>query len=328
VTGAAVIGSADVGTTSQWSLERVTASTGLAAAAGWAFDRIAGEPPTVAHPVAWFGRAMRRLERVTYRDSRAAGATHVAVGVGVAVGAGRVAERLLGRWLSTALTTGVCVAGRMLAREATAVVDAVDAGDLDAARARLPTLVGRDTTDLDGDEILRAVVESVAENAVDAVVASIVWAGVFGAPGVLAHRAVNTLDAMVGHRNERYRRFGWAAARLDDAANYLPARLAAVEVALLVPSRWSVIRRAVREDAPRHPSPNGGVIEAAVAAALGVSVGGRNRYGGVDEDRGTLGQGPGPSVADARRAIALTNRLGFLAAATPAAVAILRWSVP
>lgn len=295
-------------------------STGVAAAAGWALDRVAGEPPTVVHPVAWFGRGMRRLERLTYRDSQVAGVIHLAVGVGAAAGAGTLLERLLGRRAAAALATGVCVAGRMLAQEATTVLDALAVDDLDAARERLPALVGRDTAGLDADEIVRAVVESVAENTVDAVVAAITWAALLGAPGVLAHRAVNILDAMVGHRNDRYRRFGWATARADDLAGYGPARLAALAVAVLVPSRRNAIARAVRQNAPHHPSPNGGVIEAAVAAALGVSLGGHNRYHGVDEDRGTLGTGPTPTVADARRAIRLTNRVGLLAAATAAGI--------
>lgn len=301
----------------------MTASTGVAAAAGWALDRAMGDPPSPVHPVAWFGRGMRALERLTYRDSRAAGVAHVAVGVGAAIGAGRLAEQLLGPRVAAALTTSMCVAGRMLAHEATAVLDAVDRGDLDAARERLPTLVGRDAGDLDADGVVRAVVESVAENAVDAVVASIGWAAAWGAPGVLAHRAVNTLDAMVGHRNERYRQFGWAAARLDDALNYLPARLAVAEVAVLTPFRRPAIWCAVRQDARSHPSPNGGVIEAAVAAALGVSLGGRNRYDGVEVDRGTLGDGPAPTVAHARCAIRLTNQVGLLTAAVAATVSWL-----
>jgi adenosylcobinamide-phosphate synthase len=165
----------------------------------------------------------------------------------------------------------------------------------------------------------------VAENTVDAVVAPVVWAALGGAPAVLAHRAVNTLDAMVGHRTERYDRFGWASARADDLANWLPARVAAAGVAVLVPSRRREIRRAIREDAPRHPSPNGGVIEAAAAGALGVQLGGRNRYGDRVEDRGLLGRGGPPTAADARRAIALMRRLGGLVAAVAAAGSLAGW---
>jgi adenosylcobinamide-phosphate synthase len=123
---------------------------------------------------------------------------------------------------------------------------------------------------------------------------------------VLAHRAVNTLDAMVGHHDSRYEQFGWASARLDDVANYVPARLTAAAVAAMTPRRARSIWTTVRRDAAAHPSPNAGVIEAAVAAALGVRLGGTNRYGGRIEDRGVLGDGPAPTVADGRRALRLT----------------------
>lgn len=289
--------------------------TGLAAAAGWLADQALGEPPARMHPVAWFGKGMKRLEGLTYRDSRTAGVVHLAVGTLGAIGVGRVATRILGRPTAIAAAVGLCVAGRMLADEAGKVLDAVESGDLDTARERLPTLVGRDPHLLSEEEIVRAVIESVAENTVDAVIASIFWALVGGAPGALAHRAVNTLDAMIGHRNARYENFGWAAAKLDDLANYLPARLGALGIALLAPSRATHICRAVTEDAPKHPSPNGGVIEAAVAAAIDVQLGGVNRYGDRIEDRGALGGDRAPTTTDARRAIRLTGRLGGLAAA-------------
>jgi adenosylcobinamide-phosphate synthase len=257
---------------------------------------------------------MRRLEELTYRDSRPAGAVHTAIGVIAAIAVGEMATRILGRHAATTATVAVCVAGRMLADEASKVLDAVDACNLDTARERLPTLVGRDPHDLTEEEIVRAVIESVAENTIDAVVASIFWATIGGAPAVLAHRAINTLDAMIGHRNQRYQNFGWAAARLDDIANYLPARLAALGIAVLAPTRARHIRRVVTEDAPKHPSPNGGVIEAAIAAALDVQLGGVNRYGDQIEDRGTLGGSRPPTTTDARRAIRLTNQLGAVAA--------------
>jgi adenosylcobinamide-phosphate synthase len=298
---------------------------GAAAAAGWLADQLVGEPPARAHPVVWFGRLMRAVEARTYADDRARGVAHLAVGAGTGWLAGLVTRRLVGATAATAVATAVCVAGRMLAREAAEVVDAVERGDLDAARRRLPALVGRDPTGLDPPEILRAVVESVAENTVDAVVAPVVWAALGGAPAVLAHRAVNTLDAMVGHRTERYDRFGWASARADDVANWLPARVAAAGVVVLVPSRRREIRRAIREDAPRHPSPNGGVIEAAAAGALGVQLGGRNRYGDRIEDRGLLGRGGPPTADDARRAIALMRRLGGLVATAAAAGSLAGW---
>ena len=172
---------------------------------------------------------------------------------------------------SAALSTGLAVAGRCLGESALTVGRALDRGDLGAARAALPALVGRDPAGLDEDEMARAVVESVAENTVNAVVAPAFWAAICGAPGALGYRAVNTMDAMVGHRSARYRAYGWASARLDDAANYLPARLTAALVAAVRPGSAAEIWRAVRNQAPAHPSPNAGVAEAAFAAALGAA---------------------------------------------------------
>ena len=216
-------------------------------------DQIAGEPPTAVHPVAWFGSVMQRVERVTYRDHRAAGVVHLAVGVSVAAATGIALERLVGRTTATAIAASVAIAGRMLTSEAAAVIDAVERDDLLAARARVTALVGRDTTGLPASELVRATIESVAENTVDAVTAPIFWAAVAGPTGVLVHRAVNTLDAMVGHRNARYERFGWASARLDDVLNWIPARLGALTVIALRPRRCKEIRRAVRRGRTRSP---------------------------------------------------------------------------
>ena len=190
----------------------------------------------------------------------------------------------------------------------------LSAGDLAAARRQVSHLVSRDPESLDADGVARAALESVAENSSDAVVAPLFWGAVAGIPGLLAHRAINTLDAMVGYRNARYEWFGWAAARTDDLANWVPARLTAGLVWVVTPlvggDRADVVR-AVREQAGRHPSPNGGVVEAAFAAALGVRLGGRNSYGGVVEDRGELGFGSSPAASDLARA----NRLALLVSA-------------
>ncbi|MEM1332541.1 MAG: adenosylcobinamide-phosphate synthase CbiB [Actinomycetota bacterium] len=277
----------------------------VAASIGIAVDRALGEPPADLHPVASFGTVMRRAETSIYADQRLTGGVYAAIGVGLGIGAGVVAQRVLGRPLATVLATAVCAAGRMLDDEARAVADLLRAGDLDAARGRLRSLVGRNTTELDSSAVSRAVIESLAENGVDAVMSSWWWAAVGGAPAVLAHRASNTLDAMVGHRNERYRRFGWASARLDDVLNFLPARVTAAAVAVSRPARAREVWRTVRRDAAQHPSPNGGVVEAAFAAALGVQLGGANRYGDTTEDRGTLGDGRPAHRTDIDRAIRL-----------------------
>lgn len=282
-----------------------------AIAVGLAADRILGEPPTRWHPVARFGSLMQRVERSSYADNRAAGTLHAAVGIGVATATAVALRRLFGPTTATALAVAVCSAGRMLDDEATTIAVACEHGDLATARVRLQSLVGRDTESLDQSGISRAVIESVAENSVDAVTASMWWAAVAGAPGALVHRAVNTLDAMVGHRDERYTRFGWASARLDDVANFVPARLGVLAVALVRPHRAADIVRIVRRDAAQHPSPNGGVIEAAYAAALGVSLGGTNHYRGVVEDRGVLGDGTAPSAGTIHAAVRLRRHSVF-----------------
>ena len=174
-------------------------------------------------------------------------------------------------------------------------------------------------TNLDEPELVRAVVESVAENTVDAVVAPALWAAVLGGAGALGYRAVNTLDAMVGHRSDRYQQYGWASARLDDAANWLPARATAALVAAVRPHAAADVWRTVRRDAPAHPSPNAGVAEAAFAAALGIQLGGTNRYGDRVEHRAPLGRGRPPDRHDIHHAVRLSRHVSLaLAAALPA----------
>jgi len=288
----------------------------VAVAVGLAADRAFGEPSRIPHPVAAFGTAMGHVERHLYGETRPRGAVYAATGVAVGAAAGK-----LGR--STALSTYVAVAGRMLGDAAMAIGAALDAGDLGAARELLPTLVGRDPTTLDEKEICRAVVESVAENTVDAVIAPMLWATLCGAPGALGYRTVNTMDAMVGHRSDRYREFGWAAARLDDAANWVPARVTALLVAAARPSRAAAVVRTVHRDAATHPSPNAGVAEAAFAAALGLRLGGENRYGYRIDLRPSLGDGRPPDRADIGRAVRLSRDTSALLAAALLAAALL-----
>jgi adenosylcobinamide-phosphate synthase len=283
-------------------------------ATGFGIDRIFGEPPVRVHPVVGFGSLMTRLEAQIYADTRTAGAAMCAVGTGVGFGVGVTGNRLVGPRVATVLAVACAVAGKMLADEALHVGSALESHDLPGARARVVSLVGRSTTDLNENEISRAVIESLAENTVDAVIASLVWASIGGAPAVLAHRAINTLDAMIGHHSPRYENFGWASARLDDVVNWIPARVAAIAVAVVHPSRARSIRAVVRRDAGQHPSPNGGVIEAAYAAALEVQLGGTNRYGDRVEERGVLGDGRVAVVADIKRAVTLSKNIGLLCA--------------
>jgi adenosylcobinamide-phosphate synthase len=208
-----------------------------------------------------------------------------------------------------AIATYVTVAGRALATAAGDVEASLKSGDLDSARTRLRVLVGRDAAALGLSEVARAVVESVAENTVDAIIAPALWAALAGPTGALAYRALNTLDAMVGYRSPRYRRFGWASARADDVMGWVPARLTAVLVCAVRPWAARSIWRSVRRQAPAHSSPNAGVAEAAFAAALGVRLGGTNVYDGRPERRAILGTGLPPSVADINRAVRLSRHV-------------------
>ncbi|GAA3118533.1 cobalamin biosynthesis protein [Planomonospora alba] len=296
--------------------------------AGVVLDAVFADPRR-GHPVALFGAAAAALERRTYGDARAAGVVHVALCVGSAALLGAAASRSRNPWARGAVSaaaTWAVLGGTTLGREGAAMAAFLEAGDLDGARGRLPHLCGRDPSRLEEAELARATVESIAENTSDAVVAPLVWGAVAGVPGLLAYRAVNTLDAMVGHRNARYERFGWAAARLDDVVNAVPARITGALAALGAPLVGGSVRRAaavLRRDGHRHPSPNAGRCEAAFAGALGVTLGGVNVYGTRTEHRPEMGDGPGPSVADIRRSVRLARAVGF-AAAGLAVLAALR----
>ncbi|MCX4401614.1 cobalamin biosynthesis protein [Streptomyces sp. NPDC059837] len=287
------------------------------AAAGLLGDLLLGDPRR-GHPVAVFGRTAGAVERVLWRDHRGWGALHTAVCVGGAAGLAAVASRAVrpSRAASVALTaaaTWAVVGGTTLGREARAIGDALADGEIETARERLPHLCGRDPQALDAAGIARAVVESVAENTSDAVVGALVWGAVGGVPGLVGFRAVNTLDAMVGHKSPRYRRYGWASARLDDVAGWPGARLTAVLAALAGDSPRGAAR-AWRVDAVKHPSPNAGPVEASFAGALGVRLGGTLSYGGRVEHRPELnGAGRAVHVDDIERAVRLSRRVGWLA---------------
>lgn len=356
----------------------------LGAVVGYAADAVLGDPAH-GHPVAGFGRAAGALEQRMWRDHRGTGAVYTAVCVGgvaaLAAAAVRAAARPsraagphpAGPAVSGPAAVGTAAAGAQVAlaaaatwtvlggaslvREARAIGALLRDGDLPGARDRLPSLCGRDPRGLDEAELARAVVESVAENTADAVVNALVWGALAGTPGLLAFRAVNTLDAMVGHRSPRYLRFGWASARLDDVAGWPGARLTAaltVLAATLPPTadaasphspatppagpgpqtpaaattpggRAARALRVWRRDAGSHPSPNAGQAEAAFAGALGVRLGGTLRYGARVEHRPVLGaELPAPAVADIERACRLSRRVGLLALAVTCAASLAR----
>ena len=251
---------------------------------------------------------MGRVEDRVYADDVLAGVTYAAIGTAAAAAVGASTR-------STALATWISLGGRQLHETATEIGALLDERDIAGARLVLPSLVGRDPDALDTDGIARAVVESVAENTVDAIVAPALWAAVGGGAAVFAHRAIDTMDSMVGHPQGRYERFGTASARLDDVVAWVPARVTAGLVALARPDRALRVLRTVRRDAGAHPSPNAGVAEAAFAAALGLELGGPTVYADRTDDRPVLGSGRGPRVDDISRAVALSQEVATALAA-------------
>ncbi|MFE2107027.1 cobalamin biosynthesis protein [Kitasatospora sp. NPDC059463] len=299
------------------------AAFGAGAVAGYLADARFADPRR-GHPVAGFGTAAARLERLLWRDHRAVGTAFTALAVGTVAAGALAADRLLARRpparaALAAAATWTVLGGTSLTREARTIGRSLAAGDLTAARERLPHLCGRDPSALDEQQLARAVVESVAENTADAVVNALVWGGLAGTPGLLAFRAVNTLDAMVGHRSPRYARFGWASARLDDVAGWPGARLTALLTVAAAPeprTAWRVWRR----DGSAHPSPNAGQAESAFAGAVGVRLGGTLHYGERVEHRPVLGGELRPvGVDDIERACVLSRRVSALALGTTVA---------
>ncbi|MFB5762872.1 adenosylcobinamide-phosphate synthase CbiB [Paenibacillus medicaginis] len=289
--------------------------------AAYILDRIIGDPRWIPHPVIGIGKLITFVESIIRRYARSARALRWAgmllplTVVGAAYLLTWLAVFLLGRiqpWLAIGaevLLIATTIASKGLKDAGMAVYSALRSGDLPAARAALGMIVGRDTQELDEPEIVRGTVETIAENIVDAIISPLFYALIGGAPLAMAYRAVNTLDSMVGYKNEKYLHLGWASARLDDAANYIPARLTAV---LLVVAAWlkrlepQRSWRTIRRDAGLHPSPNSGFPEAAVAGALGVRLGGYNVYHGVRSFRAYMGDPLRPLEAeDIRRTTAL-----------------------
>jgi adenosylcobinamide-phosphate synthase len=301
-----------------------------------AADALLGDPRR-GHPVAAFGRAATALEARDYADSRLRGTAHTAACVLAVAAPAALMHRRARGWppgeaAAVASAVWAVTGARSLHLEAERAVLALNRDDLAAARDVLPSLCGRDPSGLSAAEITRAVIESVAENTSDAVVAPLLWGAVAGIPGLAAYRAVNTLDAMVGHRSARYLRFGWASARLDDVANWIPARVTAALTATcaLVVARGDPgsALRAIRRDGGKHPSPNAGRCEAAFAGALGVRLGGANVYDGMTEARPELGDGRAPEPEDIRRAVRLSRAVTASATALAVLIALGRLAGP
>ncbi len=291
--------------------------SGRALLAGYVADLAIGDPRH-GHPVAGFGRLALQVEARLYAPSRARGAAFAVALVAVPAAATELAARTLrGRGVILLVLTWASLGGRSLAREARRIGSLLEAGDLVGARAALPALVGRDPERLDVVGVSRAVVESLGENTSDAVVGPLLWGALAGPAGVVAYRTANTLDAMVGHRDHQYLKFGWAAARLDDTMSWAAARAGMALTAACAPlaggssvAAW----RCARCDGAAHPSPNAGRMEAAFAGALGVTLGGPLSYAGRVEYRPRLGHGRPPAPADIPRAARLSLGVGAVTA--------------
>jgi adenosylcobinamide-phosphate synthase len=284
----------------------ILAAAGVEAAIGYP-DALHRRVP---HPVVWLGAMIGHLERMLNQTvfgeplRRLFGVLTLAAIVAVSAGAGWLITRFGGPWAVIAVGW-LGLAQRSLWDHVQVVAKPLAAGDLDGARAAVGMIVGRDVGRLSESDVAAAAIESLAESFCDGVVAPLFWFVVAGLPGLFVYKAVNTADSMIGHREPRWRSFGWASARCDDLLNLIPARLAGVLVALAAMfilkrgGGWKVMLR----DAGKHASPNAGWPEAAIAGALGVRLGGPTWYDGALSQRPVLGEGRAPEAADLARAL-------------------------
>jgi adenosylcobinamide-phosphate synthase len=280
----------------------------LATLAGVTLDGLLGEPKRW-HPLVAFGGLAQRIEQ-RLNSGGHGWRSHGVTGWCLAVLPLTLLSLLLARlpylgWLVEVLALYAALGLRSLGEHALPVAQALRLGDLPEARKRVGYMVSRQTAELDSEGVARAGTESVLENGSDAVFAALFWFLVAGAPGVVLYRLSNTLDAMWGYRNARFERFGWAAAKIDDGLNYIPARLVALTYALLGQTAQAL--RCWRQQAPQWDSPNAGPVMAAGAGALGVSLGGAATYQGELHVRPVLGAGPQARARDIERALNLVS---------------------
>lgn len=271
----------------------------------------------IGHPVTWMGRLIVAMETGfnTGHDilqSRRAGMIATLVVLGISAGLAFAVQSMLPHgWAGLILTAALAwpfLATRSLHDHVAAVVLPLATGDMAAARTAVSAIVGRDPARLDAAGVTRAAMESLAENASDGVVAPVFWGLIFGLPGVVGYKAINTLDSMIGHRTERHEHFGWFAARLDDWVNLIPARLTGLMFAL-VSGRFGEALATMRRDARHHRSPNAGWPEAAMASALGVRLSGPRAYADrITDEPWINGGAPDPTPADLDRGLSLYLR--------------------
>lgn len=273
--------------------------------AAFLIDSLIGDPPTLPHPVRLIGAYVSSFEKHVRKFAKSEFGTKIAgmllliTTVGLAYLLTWYALKLAGR-INPYLYHGVnillmytCIAARCLSDEGSRIYRALKEGDLEKSRKLLSMIVGRDTDSLDVSEITRGAIETVAENTSDGVIAPLFYMFLGGAPLAMAYKAVNTMDSMVGYKNERYMHFGWAAARFDDAANYIPARITGllmVLASMLMRLNYKKSLHILIRDSRNHSSPNSGFPEAAAAGALGVQLGGTNYYFGKPVEKPTIGE--------------------------------------
>ena len=266
---------------------------------GWMLDIIFGDPAKLPHPIVWFGKAItffeHRLNKGSHRKLKGA---LIAIGLIVSVFIVTYLIRhylyllpsITGRgwgWVFDSIIIFFCLAGTTLIREVRQVFLAVDRS-LEEGRKQVARIVGRDTTELSAQEVRTAALETLAENLSDGVIAPLFWLAILGLPGMMAYKMVNTLDSMIGYKTERYKDFGCWAAHIDDIANYIPARLTALLMAIASPRKG--LLRFIWRNGRRHASPNSGYPEAALAGILNCRFGGPHYYFGQLFDKPYIGE--------------------------------------
>lgn len=303
---------------------------------GWLLDRFFGDPANLPHPIVYFGKAIETLEK-RFNSGGGRKLKGALVAISLVCGVFLISWLLLhyawmvSPWLAFILSVvGVffSLAGKTLADEVKKVFEAVEES-LEKGREQVGRIVGRDTSELSGQEVRTAALETLAENLSDGVVAPLFWCCVLGVPGMLAYKMVNTLDSMIGYRNERYKEFGCFAARLDDVANWIPARITAILMAFVAPKRdlqgrritFLSLMKFVLRYGPQHLSPNSGYPEAALAGILNCRFGGPHNYFGQEVYKPYIGQNHKDfNLQDMECAISINLQVEFICVVSVCAV--------
>lgn len=296
------------------------------AACALLIERFAGYPQPlfdrISHPVVWIGKLIDWLDKrlnvkgFSSQEGRLRGAVAVLILLAAAFIPSYYVARFLTHWpfgwLAEALLATTLIAQKSLKDHVLAVYDGLGRS-LAEGRQKVSLIVGRDPAQLDEAGVSKAALESLAENTSDGIVAPVLWYALLGLPGIAMYKAINTADSMIGHKNEKYQWFGWAAARLDDLVNLPASRLTGYLFAAAEPSRFRQIVEVMRRDAPKHGSPNAGWPEAAMAAALGVRFGGPRSYDGDMVDLPYMGEGRDAITRDdIRRGLGVLSRAMWL----------------